>query len=117
MNQYISEVVFLSLKSGLITLEDLYTRKESDLVEIFHKNFRTWEIFSNSTSVSSSDYPTEDFSVCVDVKRRNVIPLVEIDGKVYRLDEVSESAKEIYEDIEEFSDKKYGYIKNLKRIE
>ena len=117
MNQYISEVVSLSIKKGLITLDDLYTRKESELVELFKNNFSSWGVFSNSDYVSSSDFKQEDYSVCIDVKRRNVVPLVEVDGKTSRIDEVSESARKIYEDKENYHDKKYGYIKNLKRVE
>lgn len=117
VNQYISEIVSLSIKRGLITIDDLYTRKESELVSIFENNFSTWSIFSNSSNISTTDENIDGFKVSVDVKKRNVIPLVEVDGKVSRIDEVSDIAKNIYEDIEKFNDKKYGYIRNLKRIE
>lgn len=117
VNQYISEVVSSSIKKGLITIDDLYTRKESELVTIFKNNFITWSIFSNASNISTTDEDIDGFKVSVDVKKRNVIPLVEVDGKVSRINEVSDTAKSIYQDIEKYSDKKYGYIRNLKKIE
>lgn len=117
VNQYISEVVSSSIKKGLITIDDLYTKKESELVTIFNNNFSTWMLFSNASNISTTDEEIDGFKVSVNVKKRNVIPLVEVDGKVSRIDEVSNTAKSIYDDIENYHDKKYGYIKNLKRIE
>lgn len=117
MNQYISEVISQSIKKGLITIDDLYTKKESEIVNILNSNFSSWRIFSNSSYVSSSDQKVDGYSVSIDVKKRNVVPLVETNGVISRIDECSCEAKEIYDSIRLFQDKKYGYIKELKRVE
>ena len=45
VSKYVSEIVKTSFQKNLLTLEDLYTKKETELVGIFEKNFTSWKNF------------------------------------------------------------------------
>lgn len=112
--QYLCDVIKILIDIGLITFEDLYTKQESEILSII-STLPSWEKFQNATSVISSDTkPRDSYSVSIDVKKRNVIPLVDINGNPLRINEVNEEAKRIYEEIEEYHDKKYGFVRGLK---
>lgn len=112
--QYISDMIKLLIEKELITFEDLYTKKESEIVSLLEM-FPSWQVFKNATSIISSDIkPVDVYSVSIDVKKRNVIPLVNLDGNIARINEVSEEARRIYQEIADYHDKKYAYIRGLK---
>ena len=112
--QYLCDVIKTLINRGIITFEDLYTKQESEILAKI-STLPSWEKFQNATCVISSDTkPRDSYSVSIDVKKRNVIPLVDINGKPLRINEVSEEAKRIYEEIEEYHDKKYGFVRGLK---
>lgn len=114
VTQYISDMLKLLIDRGIITFEDLYTKKEREIVQELHK-FPSWELFCKASSVISSDIkPTDTYSVSVNVKRRNVIPLVKSAYGVKRIDEQIEEAQKIYQEIQDCHDKKYAYIRGLK---
>ena len=112
--QYLSDMIKLLIDMGLITFEDLYTKKESEIVSLLEQ-FPSWQVFKNATSIISSDIkPVDVYNVSIDVKKRNVIPLVNLDGNIARINEVSEEARRIYQEIADYHDKKYVYIRGLK---
>lgn len=112
--QYLCDVIKTLIDRGLITFEDLYTKPESEILSII-STLSSWEKFQNATSVISSDTkPRDSYSVSIDVKKRNVIPLVDINGNPLRINEVNEEVKRIYEEIENYQDKKYTYVRGLK---
>lgn len=112
--QYICDMIKLLIGEGLITFENLYIKGENEIVSLLEK-FPSWKNFKNATSVISSDIkPTFDYSVSIDVKKRNVIPLIDLNGNIARINEVNDEAKKIYEEINEYHDKKYAYIRGLK---
>lgn len=112
--QYLCDVIKILIDRGLISFEDLYTKQESEILSII-STLPSWEKFQNTTNVISSDIkPRDSYSVSIDVKKRNVIPLVDINGNPLRINEVSEEAKRIYEEIENYHDKKYAYVRGLK---
>ncbi|MCI9280820.1 MAG: hypothetical protein HFI49_00975 [Bacilli bacterium] len=112
--QYLCDVIKTLIDRGLITFEDLYTKPESEILSII-STLSSWEKFQNATNVISSDTkPRDSYSVSIDVKKRNVIPLVDINGNPLRINEVNEEARKIYEEIEEYHDKKYGFVRGLK---
>lgn len=113
---YISEVVKAAAASRLISFEDLYQKREEELVEIFAREFKTWNVFSNTKELVRSDVKPEGFFVSLDVKKRNTIPLVNDNGKIVRINEVSDYAKKIYQDLENYHDTKYAYVKEIKRV-
>lgn len=113
---YIAEIVNASVSKNLITLDDLYKKKESELICIFEENFSSWEYFKNAKKViCTNEYP-KNFYVSLEVKKRNVLPLVKENHKIMRITEVSESAEKIYEELMEYKDLLYGYVKEIEKV-
>ena len=117
VNKYIAELVKISYKNGLISLDDLYTKKETDICEIFNNNFKSWKSFVNAKTISRSDTePQNSYYVSFDTKKRNAIPLIQIDNNSQRINTVSEYAQNLYKKIETEKDTKYGYIGNINKL-
>lgn len=113
--KYISEKVKLSVTKGLISLEDLYTKKEEDLCNIFNKNFVSWKIFNKSKNIKRSDNrPENRFFISLESKKRNTIPLVRTTNGNKRIDEISNHAKKIYDKLKKYKDSTYAYIEEIK---
>ncbi len=113
---YISEVVKLSFENHLLTLDDLYQKREEDLVLMFAREFKTWAAFASAKEVICTDVKPDAFYVSLDVKKRNTIPLVKCSDGIRRINEVSDYAKKIYDDLEKYHDTKYAYLKEIKRV-
>lgn len=113
---YIAEVVKSSFERQLMTLDDLYQKRERELVEMFAREFKTWKNFANAKEISLSETKPDGFFVSLDVKKRNTIPLVRDGNKAIRINEVSDFAKKMYEDLSDYRDSKYGYVKEIKRV-
>ena len=113
---YISEIVKLSLERHLLTIDDLYNKREDELVLMFAQEFKTWKAFADAQEIVRSNVEPDNFYVSLDVKKRNTIPLVQCSGSIKRINEVSEYAKKIYDDLEQYHDTKYAYIKEIKRV-
>lgn len=115
--KYISELVKESVSRGLITLDDLYTKKESEICDIFDKNFPSWKKFIRETELErTEEEPIVIFWVSFKAKLRNTIPLVNTDKGPKRINEVSDIARKIYGEIEDFKDSKYAYVKSIKSV-
>ena len=101
----------------MISLDDLYTKKETDICEIFNNNFKSWKSFVNAETISRSDTePQNSYYVSFDTKKRNAIPLIQIDNNSQRINTVSEYAQNLYKKIETEKDTKYGYIGNINKL-
>lgn len=114
--KYISELVKISHEKGLISLDDLYTKKESDLCKIFKQNFKSWKYFVNAETISRSDTePKNSYFISFDTKKRNAIPLIKLENEneSKRIDTVSEYAQKLYSQLKTEKDTKYGYIGNI----
>ena len=115
--KYISELVKISHEKGLISLDDLYTKKESDLCKIFKQNFKSWKYFVNAETISRSDTePKDSYFISFDTKRRNAIPLIQLENESKRIDTVSEYAQNLYNKLTIEKDTKYGYIGNINKF-
>lgn len=113
---FVAELVKKSLEKELISLEDLYSKKENEIVEIFHKNFASWKKFTKVKEIVSTSVHPKEFYVSVNAKMRNVIPLVNHNGNAMRITEISEKAKVTYTTLEEYKDSLYGYVKEIEEI-
>lgn len=112
--QYISDMIKILIEKRIITLKDLYIKTESEIITKL-ESLPSWSKFKNATSIISSDNkPLDCYSVSINAKKRNVIPLVNVNGETKRIDEVSIEARQIYTEIESYHDKKYGYVRGLK---
>lgn len=68
--KYISEIVKLAVQRNLVSLEDLYTKREKDICDIFAANFLSWSIFNEtSTLVQSEIEPSGVFYISFDTKK------------------------------------------------
>ena len=115
--KYVSEIVKNACNNKLIILEDLYNKKEDDLCSIFSKNFKSWNYFNNATSIKNSENkPLNNFYISFETKKRNTIPLVKCNNKIIRINEISNYAKEIYENLNKFKDYKYAYVEEIEDI-
>ncbi len=112
--KYISDIVKLSVKRKLISLEDLYMKKEEELCGIFNKNFLSWKIFNRTSNLIRTDNePSDRFYISFETKKRNTIPLVHIDGSDKRLTQISDVALNIYNELEQYKDSTYAYVEEI----
>lgn len=112
--KYVSEMVKLAFKEKLISLNDLYIRKEEEIIDIFTNNFSSWETFNNTTFLTKTDDEPTNFFVSFDTKKRNTIPLVKTSNGQIRITDISDISKQIYFELEKYNDTKYAYIDDIK---
>ncbi len=116
VSKYISEMVKLSVERNLITLEDLYVKKESEITTIFNSNFSSWQKFQKASVLIGTDEKPNAFYVSISAKKRNVIPLVWDKKHPSRIDKASSIAKRIYHNLEGYSDYEYAYVEEIRDI-
>lgn len=115
--KYISEIVKLSLKRKLISLEDLYIKKEEDLCSIFDKSFPTWKIFNEASNLVRTDKePNNRFYISFETKKRNTIPLVHAVGGDKRVIEVSNGTQNVYDELKQYKDSNYAYVEKIHNL-
>ena len=115
--KYVSEIVKLAFQRNLISLDDLYTKEEKEICDIFASHFRTWHLFNETHSLMKTDTePTNSFYISFDTKKRNTIPLIQTPGGNKRITEISAEARKKYEELKEYKDSKYAYVKKIGRI-
>lgn len=115
--KYISDLVKEAAKLKLITIDDLYFKKEQEIINIFETNFKTWPNFTNACYLkNANEVPKNNYYISFATKKRNVIPLIKNKQKLERVTSISKRTQKIYFEINEFQDKKYGYIENIKEI-
>lgn len=114
---YISEAIQMAFKNNLLSLEDLYNKKEDDICQIFNKNFSSWEKFRNAKRINRSDKkPASQIYVSFETKKRNTIPLVQTAKKPMRINMVSKYSKKLYSKLEEEKDTKYAFVEGIESI-
>lgn len=102
--QFIADIVKSMIVKGYLTIDDLYTLPEKDVINKIltceDKYIRDSFIkFRNATSVYSSDTKINNkYCVCIKPKRRYIIPLVKHENGVRRINEISNSAKKDIDD-------------------
>ncbi len=116
--KFVSEMVKLAFERGLITLDDLYVKREEEICNILASNFAAWKVFNETNEVIGTDIKPEGrFYISFETKKRNVIPLVDTPNGNRRIDEVSNLAKDRYQELREYRDKKYAYVKKIRRLD
>ena len=114
--KYISEALKKVTEQNLITLSDLYRKKESEIVSILREHISSWSTFEHATNLTSSNEKPNYFFVSVESKKRNVVPLVQRKTSSKRIDTCSKIAKKIYDDIASYHDDLYAYIQGIQKI-
>lgn len=113
---YVAELVKKSVEKNLITLEDLYKKKEKEFITIFSTHFLSWHAFCKAKKLKGSNKKPNYFYVSLNVKKRNVVPLVKDKENVSRIVNVSNIAKNIYKEIENYNDYLYGFVEEIKEV-
>lgn len=111
--QFFADIVKSMNVKKLITINDLYTYSEKDIVErilncpdSYIKD--SFVKFQNSTSVWNSATPVSDkYCISTRGKRRYIVPLVEYNGKTERINNVSTKAKEAIDNYLQIEQAKY----------
>ncbi len=112
--QFIADVVRKMSDEGYITKKDLYTLSEDEVIEKIEncedkhisecfKKFESTDTIYETDEKPSSDY----YSVSIKAKRRYNIPLVQTELGAKRINEISDSAKNIINDYLQYNPKKY----------
>ena len=114
--RYISEVIKIAFNKKYISLDDLYTKKEIEIINILNDNFSSWKIFSKSKKVIGTTVKPNQYYISFEIKKRNVVPLVMTDKGALRINDASTIASRIYEKYNKYKDKKYSYIKDIKQV-
>ena len=114
--KYVSEIVKLSVAQNLIILNDLYEKPEKEIVNIFANNFASWKLFEEATTLTNTEKQPNGFYISFCTKKRNTIPLVISSNKINRIIKISEKAKRIYSELEDYRDTKFAYVKSLKKV-
>lgn len=113
--KYISDALNVAFKKKLFNINDLYTRKEQDIVTILVNNISSWQTFTSSPKVTRTNNIPKQYHIHIETKKRTVTPLILQDNKIIRLNEIS-SFKSIYNKIKNYNDKEYAYIKEIYEI-
>lgn len=115
--EYISRLVKESVSKKLISLDDLYIKKEIEICNIFNNNFESWKTFNKEDKIiSTNKLPKDHLYISINTKKRKTIPLISAKDRNKRITEVSKYSKKIYDDIEKHKDKTYAYIENIKKL-
>ena len=116
--KYVSELVKIACSNNLITLEDLYTKKEKEICDIFSHNFKSWINFKNATDLKCVDVlPKNNFYISLETKKRNTVPLVMCENENKRVTEVSDYANNIYANLNLYRDTTYAYLEEIEIID
>lgn len=114
--QFICDALKVLVEDKIITLDDLYEKEEREIVELLREHIICFNEFEESTGVERAEEKPDCYFVNKDAKRRYVIPLCNHNGKNYRLNEISDAAKEKIDSYLKYKDSKYAYIPSIKEI-
>ena len=96
--QFLADIVKSMNVKGYLTVDDLYSLSEKQIIDkilncddvYLRESFKK---FQNATSVYGSDAPVNDkYCISVKGKKRYIVPLVKVNDKALRINEVSEQA-------------------------
>lgn len=113
--RYISDALDKVFKNNLININDLYVKKESEIINILNNNLSSWKLFANSNKVTKTNILPKQYHISIETKKRTVIPLILQNNQIVRINEIS-TITPIYDKINNYHDTKYAYIKDIKEI-
>ncbi len=107
--QFFADIIKRLYEDNIITIEDLYTKKESDIIDIIKKSkySKQFEIWQNAKSFKTSKTPPENvYYVHIKVKVRYIDPLV--NGK--RISSICKIAKKMIDKNLSYDMDNYVYL-------
>jgi len=114
--QFLADIVRKMSEKNLLNKNDLYTLSEKEVIERIEncgddEITRGFYLFRNSTRIYESDKPVDDkYCISLNVKRRYIVPLVNVENTYKRINEVSEKAKKHIDNFLNWESKKYAYL-------
>lgn len=114
--QFIADALKVLVENKIITLDDLYEKKEQELIDILAENINCFNEFMKSTKVERTEEKPSCYYVSKDAKRRYVIPLCRHNDETYRLNEISSKVEKQIDSYLNYKDSLYTYIPNIKKI-
>lgn len=114
--KFIADCLKILIDNEIITLDDLYKKEEREIVELLREHITCFNEFEEAKGIERSLEKPDCYFVSKDAKRRYVIPLCNHNGKNYRLNEISDVAKEKIDLYLKYKDSKYAYIPSIKEI-
>ena len=116
--KYISEIVKLAFERKIISLENLYSKKEETICSIFDRDFKSWKKFNNATILTrTNNLPKNNFFISFETKKRNTILLVYTSIGNKRINTISDNTKKQYNELNTYKDTKYAYIEDIKILD
>lgn len=116
VTKYLSDSITILIDKKIIKIEDLYSLKEYQIVELFKKHIPSFETFQNLDKVSKSKDEPEYYYVSLTVKKRYVNPLVNYDNNNFRISDKNDYCRELLNDYLEYNEFPYVYSKHIKNI-
>ena len=121
--QFLSDVMKVMSNHKLISKKDLYECSEQEVIERIEncnignvaKCFKTWR--ESNTILESDEFVDGTYCLIGKNKKRYIIPLVKVDNKFVRINEVSDSANQDVQRFLDYKPKKYCYLKMDKSLE
>ena len=114
--QFLADVVKKMNERNLITIEDLYTLSEREIIDKIERSddknlTKCFYIWKNAEYIKESDnYIKDKYCLNIKAKTRYIVPLVRNENEFIRIDKLSKSAKEDIESILNYTPKKYAYL-------
>ena len=114
--QIFADIMKRMSNDGVITLKDMYSKSEKEVIDLI-KNYDKYNVrnvfnhWENLDDVCESDECVPNtYCVSIKAKLRYITPLVKIENKTKRVQNVSNKAKEAIDRAVNFTTKKYAYI-------
>ncbi|MDD3392307.1 MAG: hypothetical protein PHE54_02070 [Bacilli bacterium] len=114
---YIADVIKKAIHLGHIAFEDLYTKKESEIVAILQKNIPSWNTFTKVSHIVRTDEVPENYYVSFNAKKRYVVPLCLHNNKSVRLNQISSKCQKLLDEYLNYEDAKYAYAEEIVKID
>lgn len=114
---YIAKNLEYFINNNYLSVDDLYKMSELDIIDLIKSNVDLapdWHVFENASKLIRTNLkPKKGGYRSLRHKKRYVVPLVLIDGKANRLNEVSSVCRKLINEFIIFKDSKYCYIDGM----
>ncbi len=115
--QFIADYMKDAIKKGYVTLDELYTKSEEDIInKIYSLDPNKWNKFKNSNTIRRSDNEPENnvYYVSINSKKRYVIPIcLNEENSSIRLDKLSDKCSKLLDSYLNYNDSKYAYVEDI----
>lgn len=113
--EFIADTIKKMLSLKLLTMEDLYHLTETEVIDLIEQAPKTisyyFKCFKEANSIIESDVPLAyDYGISFETKRRYIIPLVNVNHQVRRVNQQIIEVEHIIQDYLNYKQPKYAYF-------